>query len=176
MLPSAVIALERMPVTANGKLDRAALPAPDAVNAPRTRRAPTDAAERHLLAIWESLFGRDGLSTDDDFFAIGGHSLLAVRLVDAIERTFGVRLPLDTFWFRGNTIRDIAGLLRGAGGVDLRGGRQRGLEPRDRRRRRRVRRHDRQASRGRPWLHRARPVLLRRRLHRLHAQLRVETV
>ncbi|MBT9518643.1 MAG: amino acid adenylation domain-containing protein [Methyloversatilis discipulorum] len=115
MLPSAVIALERMPVTANGKLDRAALPAPDAVHAPRTRRAPTDAAERHLLAIWESLFGRDGLSTDDDFFAIGGHSLLAVRLVDAIERTFGVRLPLDTFWFRGNTIRDIAGLLRGAG-------------------------------------------------------------
>jgi len=115
MLPSAVIALERMPVTANGKLDRAALPAPDAVAAPRTRRAPTDAAERHLLAIWESLFGRGGLSTDDDFFAIGGHSLLAVRLVDAIERTFGVRLPLDTFWFRGNTIRDIAGLLRGAG-------------------------------------------------------------
>ncbi|WP_430432588.1 amino acid adenylation domain-containing protein [Methyloversatilis sp.] len=115
MLPSAVIALERMPVTANGKLDRAALPAPDAVAAPRTRRAPTDAAERHLLAIWESLFGRGGLSTDDDFFAIGGHSLLAVRLVNAIERTFGVRLPLDTFWFRGNTIRDIAGLLRGAG-------------------------------------------------------------
>ena len=115
MLPSVVITVERMPVTANGKLDRAALPAPDAVAAPRTRRAPTDAAERHLLAIWESLFGRGGLSTDDDFFAIGGHSLLAVRLVDAIERTFGVRLPLDTFWFRGNTIRDIAGLLRGAG-------------------------------------------------------------
>ncbi len=115
MLPSAVITLHRMPVTANGKLDRAALPAPEAVTAPRTRQAPTDAAERHLLAIWESLFGRDGLSTDDDFFAMGGHSLLAVRLVDAIERTFGVRLPLDTFWFRGNTIRDIAGLLRGVG-------------------------------------------------------------
>lgn len=114
MLPAAVITLERMPLTANGKLDRAALPAPDAAAAPRVARAPADAAERHLLAIWESLFGRDGLSTDDDFFAIGGHSLLAVRLVDAIERTFGVRLPLDTFWFRGNTIRDIAGLLRGA--------------------------------------------------------------
>jgi amino acid adenylation domain-containing protein len=114
MLPAAVITLERMPVTANGKLDRAALPAPDAAAAPRVARAPGDAAERHLLAIWESLFGRDGLSTDDDFFAIGGHSLLAVRLVDSIERTFGVRLPLDTFWFRGNTIRDIAGLLRGA--------------------------------------------------------------
>ncbi len=116
MLPSAVVVVPAMPLTANGKLDRAALPAPAVTWATTGSRTPRDVAERHLLAIWELLFDRDGLSVDDDFFAIGGHSLLAVRLVDAIERAFGVRLPLDTFWFRGSTVRDIAGLLRDASG------------------------------------------------------------
>jgi amino acid adenylation domain-containing protein len=116
MLPSAVIALERFPLTANGKLDRARLPDPAAASGGTAGARPRDAAERHLLAIWESLFGRDGLSVEDDFFAIGGHSLLAVRMADAIERSFGQRLPLDTFWFRARTVRTIAGLLRDASG------------------------------------------------------------
>ncbi|MFX7724271.1 phosphopantetheine-binding protein, partial [Acinetobacter baumannii] len=76
------IALERFPLTANGKLDRARLPDPAAVSGGTAGARPRDAAERHLLAIWESLFGRDGLSVEDDFFAIGGHSLLAVRMAD----------------------------------------------------------------------------------------------
>ncbi len=116
MLPSVVIPLERFPLTANGKLDRARLPDPAAASGGTAGARPRDAAERHLLAIWESLFGRDGLSVDDDFFAIGGHSLLAVRMADAIERSFGQRLPLDTFWFRARTVRAIAGLLRDASG------------------------------------------------------------
>jgi hypothetical protein len=80
-------------------------------------RLPRDIVERHLLGIWESMFERSDIAVDQDFFAIGGHSLLAVRLVDAIARTFGTRLPLDTFWFRGGTIRDIAAVLRESGGV-----------------------------------------------------------
>ena len=114
MVPAALVLLEALPITANGKLDRAALPAPEALADTRGRAAsqPQDIFERHLLGIWESLFERGGIGVDQDFFAMGGHSLLALRLVEAIARTFGTRLPLDTFWFRGNTIRDIAGLLR----------------------------------------------------------------
>jgi amino acid adenylation domain-containing protein len=114
MLPSAFVLLEALPITANGKLDRAALPAPEALPGTQGGAAsqPRDIFERHLLGIWESLFERGGIGVDQDFFAMGGHSLLALRLVEAIARTFGTRLPLDTFWFRGNTIRDIAGLLR----------------------------------------------------------------
>jgi amino acid adenylation domain-containing protein len=119
MLPSAIVPLDALPRTANGKLDRAALPAPDYAGpaADRADRLPRDIVERHLLGIWESMFARSDITVDQDFFAIGGHSLLAVRLVDAIARTFGTRLPLDTFWFRGGTIRDIAAVLRESGGA-----------------------------------------------------------
>ncbi len=115
MLPSGFVVLDALPVTVNGKLDRAALPSPDSTAlrpAASGKAQPEDIVERHLLGIWESLFGRRDIGVDQDFFSIGGHSLLALRLVDAIERTFGSRLPLDTFWFCGNTIRDIAGVLR----------------------------------------------------------------
>jgi amino acid adenylation domain-containing protein len=121
MLPSAIVVLDALPLTANGKLDRAALPPPAPEHAGSAMysddRLPRDIVERHLLGIWESMFERSDIAVDQDFFAIGGHSLLAVRLVDAIARTFGTRLPLDTFWFRGGTIRDIAAVLRESGGV-----------------------------------------------------------
>ncbi|AOF82829.1 amino acid adenylation domain protein [Methyloversatilis sp. RAC08] len=118
MLPSSFIVLDAFPITPNGKLDRDKLPPPQ--DSPRAKGIPSspdtgrpgDIVERHLLGIWESLFERSDIGLDQDFFEIGGHSLMAVRLVDAIARTFGERLPLDTLWFRGSSIRDIAAAVR----------------------------------------------------------------
>ena len=114
MVPSAINVLTALPLTPNGKIDRAALTAcSDTPMTTSVREArPYDVTERHLIGIWESLFERTGVGLDEDFFAMGGHSLLAVRLVDAIARTFGVRLPLDTLWFQGSTVRALAELLR----------------------------------------------------------------
>jgi amino acid adenylation domain-containing protein len=113
MVPSAVVALEAMPLTANGKLDRAALPVPEASGGEceSTRGAPSDDLERDLQSIWEAMLGIHPIGVEDSFFDIGGHSLLAIRLLDAVERRFGRTLGLATL-FEGPTIRGQAALLR----------------------------------------------------------------
>ena len=118
MMPSAWVVLGFLPLTANGKVDRAALLPPDSsvLASGAGGSPPRDVLERHLVGIWESLFDRAWIHIDQDFLALGGHSLLALRLVGAIANTFGTRLPLDTLWFRGSTIRGIAELLRGQTG------------------------------------------------------------
>src|SRR5690606_41009832 len=84
-----------LPLTANGKLDRAALPAP-ALGEPDTGGAvgddDGDAIERELRAIWESVLGRPGIPLDADFFDLGGHSMLAVRVLADIDRSEERRL------------------------------------------------------------------------------------
>lgn len=98
MVPSAFVRLDRLPLTAIGKVDRRTLPAPgDGIPSPgacppRGHRAPT-AVGRRLYEIWGDLLSRRDIGPDDDFFDIGGHSLLAVQLVAQIERAFGARLP-----------------------------------------------------------------------------------
>ncbi|MYW20618.1 hypothetical protein GT039_34905, partial [Streptomyces sp. SID2955] len=97
MVPPVFVPLSALPVTANGKLDRAALPAPGparATGAPdRTART---GLQRTVAGLWAELLGReaDTIGLDDDFFELGGHSLLAARLMAAVARRFGVRLPL----------------------------------------------------------------------------------
>ena len=91
--------VDALPVNANGKLDRAALPSPDAaIDAVEAspRSAPVGETEEALAAIWCELLGIPTVGRDDGFFARGGHSLLSMRLVAAIERRFGVRLPVKT--------------------------------------------------------------------------------
>jgi amino acid adenylation domain-containing protein len=103
MVPSAFLPLPELPVTANGKLDRTALPAPgpatrgDGTAPARTARTAT---ERTITGLWAHLLGRDAdtIGLDDDFFALGGHSLLAARLVAEVGRRFGVRLPLTSLF------------------------------------------------------------------------------
>ena len=116
MMPAAFVALEALPITPNGKLDRAALPAPPtAAHCERgnERDVPEagDETERELRAIWESVLGHSGISLDDNFFDLGGHSMLAVRLLAEVERRTGTRLRTAAF-FRAPTIRRFAALLR----------------------------------------------------------------
>ena len=118
MVPAALVPLPALPLTQNGKLDRAALPARDFASRREEDgyEAPRDALELHLVKIWESVLQTAPIGCDDDFFDLGGHSLLAVRLFTEIEKATGSKLPLATL-FRAPTVRQIADLLRDGGGA-----------------------------------------------------------
>lgn len=95
MLPSVVVIVEQIPVTGNGKLDRAALlELVGERRETRGARPPQTATERALAAIWEEYLRRDRLSADDDFFDLGGHSLLATQIVGRIRARFAIELPV----------------------------------------------------------------------------------
>ncbi|TSE01432.1 amino acid adenylation domain-containing protein [Skermania sp. ID1734] len=98
MVPASFVGLAEIPLTAHGKLDRAALPDPTA-NAPQPFRAPATATEIRLGAMFGELFGVERVGRDDSFFDLGGHSMLAARLVTLIRAEFGVevelRVPFD---------------------------------------------------------------------------------
>jgi thioesterase domain-containing protein len=113
MVPSGFVAVERLPLTVGGKLDRRALPAPDArrPEEPRPYATPRDAVEKQLAAIWADVLGLEAVGTHDNFFDLGGHSLLAVRLLAAVERAFGVGLHLMTV-FQNPTVAQFERLLR----------------------------------------------------------------
>ncbi|WP_326553333.1 non-ribosomal peptide synthetase [Micromonospora sp. NBC_01813] len=107
LVPAAVIPLDSLPRTANGKLDRAALPAPDwSAGAPT--RAPGTDTERHLVGLWQDLLGlAEAPGVDANFFALGGHSLTATALIARITSELNAELPLRAL-FRGPTIAELA--------------------------------------------------------------------
>jgi amino acid adenylation domain-containing protein len=92
MIPSAIMVLERLPVTPNGKLDRAALPEPTTASA--TVVAPRTDTERMLCAVWMELLALPAVGVTDDFFRIGGDSLIAMRVMVRLRQSFGPDLPL----------------------------------------------------------------------------------
>jgi acyl carrier protein len=96
MIPSAFVVLDAFPLTPNGKLDRKALPAPDA-SAFVTREyvAPQGPMEEAVAAIWQELLGLEQVGRNDHFFELGGHSLLAVQLVGRVRQQLQVELPLQ---------------------------------------------------------------------------------
>jgi thioesterase domain-containing protein/acyl carrier protein len=114
MIPAVFLQIAVMPLTANGKLDRQALPDPE----PEWRRSTErpkglDEASpitRQLAEIFGAVLGRDAVSPDDSFFDLGGHSLLGVRLMAEIERRLGRRLPLGAL-YSAPTARGLAALL-----------------------------------------------------------------
>jgi amino acid adenylation domain-containing protein/non-ribosomal peptide synthase protein (TIGR01720 family) len=118
MLPGAFALLDQLPLTPNGKLDRAALAALPAADGgpPAARRAAGSATERLLVEIWRPLLGGGDLGVfgvDDDFFAAGGHSLLAARLVAAVRAATAVVLPLRAV-FEHPTVARLAARIDAA--------------------------------------------------------------
>jgi len=100
MLPQHIVVLPAIPLLPNGKVDRKALPIPDAPKpaADRARVAPRNDTERAVLAAMESVLNLPGLGVHDDFFAVGGHSLLAARLTSRLNRELELSLPLRTLF------------------------------------------------------------------------------
>ncbi len=110
MVPGRCVCLPALPSTPNGKLDRNALPEPGPLLARAEAAMLAGARERKLAAIWEPLLNASNLGADDDFFALGGDSLLAVSLLLSIEAEFGRRLTLAAL-FQAPTIARMAALL-----------------------------------------------------------------
>jgi len=113
MLPTAVVQLEALPLTPNGKVDRKALPKPDFESAtPSGAIQPRDEVETKLQTIWQEILLCGPMGVTDNFFDLGGHSLMAVRLVTEIQKAMGIEIPL-TELFQGATIEHLANLVRG---------------------------------------------------------------
>ena len=115
MVPSFITVLQEFPVNASNKLDRDALPEPRgqrpaAEGSAAAAAQPATATEEELTRIWTEILGRDDLRTDDNFFAIGGHSLLVIQLIFQVQETFGVDYPLPDF-FEAPTIAAMAAAI-----------------------------------------------------------------
>ncbi|GFM95610.1 hypothetical protein Sfulv_04210 [Streptomyces fulvorobeus] len=116
MIPSAHVRLDALPLTPNGKTDRRALPAPDQA-VPAGGRAPRTARERALCEVFAQTLGVPEVGVTDDFFASGGHSLLAVTLAQRIEERCGRRLSLRAL-FAAPTVEGVDRLLGRAEGEE----------------------------------------------------------
>jgi amino acid adenylation domain-containing protein len=108
MIPTAFVVLEAFPLTPNGKLDRVTLPAPDAVNTLQDAvAAPSTALEKQLTEMITTLLNVDQVGLDDNFFMLGGHSLLGTQLIARLAETFDIKLKLRAL-FEAPTIRLLA--------------------------------------------------------------------
>jgi amino acid adenylation domain-containing protein/non-ribosomal peptide synthase protein (TIGR01720 family) len=103
MIPASFVILKSLPLTANGKLDRNALPAPEEVVSRETSFiAPRTPVEEVLAGIWTQLLGVKQVSIDDNFFELGGHSLLATQVISRIRTTFNVEISLPQLFESAN--------------------------------------------------------------------------
>jgi acyl carrier protein len=111
MMPSAFVRLDAMPLGANGKIDRKALPAPDmSGQSNRAYIAPRNPVEEVLAGIWQEVLGIEQVGVEDNFFDLGGHSLLAVQVLSRLRRAFGIEVPLRRL-FEASTIEVLALLV-----------------------------------------------------------------
>lgn len=120
MIPNDIVVLERMPLTSNGKIDRSALPAPQD-RAIITKQAPEGGLERKIAALWCEMLGLESVESTQNFFEIGGHSLLAVQVLRRMRKELAAHMtPTDLYRFP--TVRTLAAHL--AGGSDDRARRE----------------------------------------------------
>jgi len=112
MVPSIFVEMDDIPLTPNGKIDRAALPEPgqESYATDREYIAPRTATEALLADIWSELLSTERISAEDDFFELGGHSLLVMRLASRAQAAFGVDLPLRAI-FENPTLECIAEII-----------------------------------------------------------------
>lgn len=112
MVPSSFVFIDQFPLTPNGKIDRKVLPPPQESAAQQSKEyvAPATETEKKLAAIWSEILKIKQIGTDEDFFEIGGHSMIAVTLMVKIEKELGVRLPLAVLFDHG-TIHEMGLLL-----------------------------------------------------------------
>jgi thioesterase domain-containing protein len=111
MIPTYFTALPAFPLTPNGKVDRKALPNPQTATFNEDLQAPSDDIERQLLGMWQELLGIANLCVTDNFFEMGGHSLLMTRMLIEIEAIWDKELPINIL-FEAPTIRQLAVFLR----------------------------------------------------------------
>lgn len=111
MTPSDFVVLDRMPHTPNGKIDRAALPEPEDMRAAGPAlEAPVGELETMIASLWAEVMGREGIARDDDFFEMGGHSLLAAKVIYRLRDALGLPLGIDML-FLHSTVRRLAAAI-----------------------------------------------------------------
>jgi amino acid adenylation domain-containing protein len=109
MVPAAFVFLETLPLTPNGKVDKRALPPPDQFSMDLSDQflAPQTPIEQALVKIWSELLRRDSIGIHNNFFHLGGHSLMATQVISRVSRTFGVSVPV-TKMFEHPTVSEFA--------------------------------------------------------------------
>ncbi len=106
MIPGAFVLLEQWPLTANGKIDRARLPAPDmSTQLSSAYEAPEGEIEERLAQIWQEVLGVERVGRHDNFFELGGHSLIAMRVLTRTKEQWGVDIPVRDFFSSSTVIR-----------------------------------------------------------------------
>jgi amino acid adenylation domain-containing protein len=110
MVPAAFVEVLELPLTANGKIDRAALPSPDYALAPEPYVGPRSVVEQILVQIWSEVLRLDQIGIYNTFFELGGHSLLATQVISRIHDTFHVDIPLRHL-FEHPTVENLASII-----------------------------------------------------------------
>jgi acyl carrier protein len=111
MIPATFVALDRLPLNRSGKVDRRALPAPRWAGTEPVR--PRDPREQAIADIWAEVLRVEDVMVHDDFFDLGGHSMLATKVIVRIEDVFGVRLPLRAV-FEHRTVAELGAAVEAA--------------------------------------------------------------
>ena len=117
LLPSAFVFLGTFPLTTNGKIDHRALPAPDTLRSHLTEAfvAPRNPVEEMTASIWSEVLAVDRIGIHDDFFEIGGHSLIAIRVIARVRAVFQVDLPVHTLFLEPTIARFAAKIMEATG-------------------------------------------------------------